>query len=53
MIADVFKERDDAKRLLTLARQHVGERDGRLADPVIRDRIAACVEVSDQNPASF
>jgi acyl-CoA dehydrogenase len=39
MIADVFKERDGAKRLVTLAKKHVGERDGRVADPVIRDRI--------------
>jgi alkylation response protein AidB-like acyl-CoA dehydrogenase len=52
MIADVFKERDDAKRLLTLARRHLGERDGRLADPVIRDRIAqlemdqACLDLT-------
>jgi acyl-CoA dehydrogenase len=40
MIADVFKERDDAQRLLKLARRHVGERDGRIADAVIRDRVA-------------
>jgi acyl-CoA dehydrogenase len=39
MIADVFKERDGAKRLLTLAKKHVGERGGRVADPLIRDRI--------------
>jgi len=52
MIADVFKERDDSKRLLTVAREHVGERDGRIADPVIRDRIAqlemdqACLDLT-------
>ena len=52
MIADVFKERDDAKRLLDLARRHVGERDGRIADPVVRDRVAqlemdqACLDLT-------
>src|SRR5437870_6424666 len=39
MIADAFKERDDAKRLVTLAREHVGEEDGRVADALIRDAI--------------
>ncbi len=37
MIADAFKERDDAKRLVTLAREHVGEDGGRVADPIVRD----------------
>src|SRR5207244_12122261 len=52
MIADVFKERDDARRLLTLARRHVGEGEGHLADPVVRDRIAqlemdqACLDLT-------
>ena len=40
MIADVFKERDDSRRLVELAKKHVGERDGRVADPVVRDQIA-------------
>ena len=33
MIADAFKERDDAKQLVDLARRHLGEDDGRIADP--------------------
>ena len=40
MIADVFKERDDSRRLVELAKKHVGERDGHVADPVVRDQIA-------------
>jgi alkylation response protein AidB-like acyl-CoA dehydrogenase len=39
MIADVYKERDDAARLVRAARQELGEHDGRLADAVMRDRI--------------
>jgi alkylation response protein AidB-like acyl-CoA dehydrogenase len=39
MIADAFKERDDARRLVTMAKRHLGETDGRVADPVARDRI--------------
>ena len=39
MIADAFKQRDDARRLVTLARKHVGEREGRVTDPIVRDRI--------------
>jgi alkylation response protein AidB-like acyl-CoA dehydrogenase len=52
MIADAFKERDDAARLLRLARRHVGEENGRLADPVLRDRVArlemeqACLDLT-------
>jgi acyl-CoA dehydrogenase len=52
MIADVFKERDDAARLVSLARRYVGERDGRIADPLVRDRIAqvemdqACLDLT-------
>jgi len=40
MIADVFKVRDDRSRLLRMARQYLpsGE-DGRLVDPVMRDRL--------------
>ncbi len=39
MIADAFKERDDRSRLLRLARRYVGPEQGRLADPVLRDRL--------------
>jgi alkylation response protein AidB-like acyl-CoA dehydrogenase len=39
MIADAFKERDDRSRLIRLARRHVGPDSGRLADPVLRDRL--------------
>jgi acyl-CoA dehydrogenase len=39
MIADAFKERDDARRLLAMARRYLGEVDGRVADPIVRDRI--------------
>jgi alkylation response protein AidB-like acyl-CoA dehydrogenase len=52
MIADAFKERDDAKRLVSLARRYVGEADGRVADPLVRDRIAqleidqACLDLT-------
>ncbi|HEY2387086.1 MAG TPA: acyl-CoA dehydrogenase family protein [Candidatus Binatia bacterium] len=52
MIADAFKERDDAKRTMTLAREYVGEEDGRVADPLIRDgmtRVAmdqACLDLT-------
>jgi alkylation response protein AidB-like acyl-CoA dehydrogenase len=52
MIADAFKERDEAKRLVNLAREHVGEEDGRIADPLIRDamtRVAmdqACLDLT-------
>jgi alkylation response protein AidB-like acyl-CoA dehydrogenase len=40
MIADVFKARDDRSRLLRMARRYLpsGE-DGRLLDPVTRDRL--------------
>jgi acyl-CoA dehydrogenase len=40
MIADVYKERDDAVRLVRAARQELGEDDGRITDRVMRDRIA-------------
>src|SRR5262245_13229859 len=52
MIADVFKERDDKHRLLVLARRHLGEEGGRIADPVVRDRVAqlemdqACLDLT-------
>ncbi|HKA91367.1 MAG TPA: acyl-CoA dehydrogenase family protein [Haliangiales bacterium] len=42
MIADVFRDRDDADRLRTAARAAVGvDALGRIADPVLRDRIVA------------
>ncbi len=47
MIADVFKERDDSRRLVALARKHLGESAGRVADAVVRDRIAQ-VEMDQQ-----
>jgi acyl-CoA dehydrogenase len=42
MIADVFKQRDDATRLVRAARERLGEthEPGRIADAVVRDRIA-------------
>jgi alkylation response protein AidB-like acyl-CoA dehydrogenase len=52
MIADAFKQRDDKRQLLDLARRHLGETDGRLSDPVVRDRIAqveidqACLDLT-------
>jgi alkylation response protein AidB-like acyl-CoA dehydrogenase len=39
MIADAFKERDDARKLIDLAKRHVGEDGGKIADPAIRDRV--------------
>jgi alkylation response protein AidB-like acyl-CoA dehydrogenase len=41
MIGDLFKERDDAARLVTAAREHLGDDGGRIADALVRDRIAA------------
>ena len=52
MIADAFKERDEARRMVELARRHVGEADGRIADTGIRDRMAqieidqACLDLT-------
>jgi acyl-CoA dehydrogenase len=52
MIADAFKERDDANRLVALARHSVGDVGGRVADPIARDRIAqvqmdqACLDLT-------
>jgi acyl-CoA dehydrogenase len=40
MIADIYKDRDDAARLVRAARKALGENDGRIADAVVRDRIA-------------
>ena len=52
MIADAFKERDDARRLVALARRYLGEEGGRVADARVRDRIAqiemdqACLDLT-------
>src|SRR5438128_1297331 len=52
MIADAFKERDDAKRLVALARRYLGEESGRIADARARDRVAqlemdqACLDLT-------
>ena len=52
MIAEVFKERDDKTRLITLARRCLGEEGGRIADPLVRDRMAqvemdqACLDLT-------
>ena len=52
MIADVFKERDDKQRLVTLARRYLGEDGGRVTDALVRDRIAqvemdqACLDLT-------
>jgi len=52
MIADVFKERDDKQRLVTLARRYLGEDGGPVADALVRDRIAqvemdqACLDLT-------
>ena len=52
MIAAAFKERDDKQRLVTLARRYLGEQNGRVADPLVRDQIAqvemdqACLDLT-------
>src|SRR6266403_1766494 len=52
LLADAFKERDDAKRLVALARRYLGEDSGRVADARVRDRIAqiemdqACLDLT-------
>jgi len=52
MIADAFKERDDAKRLVTLTREYVGEENGEVGDPLLRDAITqvsmdqACLDLT-------
>ena len=47
MIADAFKEREDRNRLLKLARRYVGPESGRLADPILRDRLTQ-IELDQQ-----
>ena len=39
MIADAFKARDDRSRLLKMARSYLPTENGRLLDPVLRDRL--------------
>ena len=39
MIADAFKARDNRSRLLTMARRYLPTENGRLLDPVLRDRL--------------
>lgn len=52
MIADAFKERDDAARLVNLAREYVGQENGKVADPILRDAITqvamdqACLDLT-------
>lgn len=52
MIADAFKERDDARKLIDLAKRHTGEVDGRIADAIVRDRVTqvemdqACLDLT-------
>ena len=53
MIADAFKERDDAMRLLNMAKRYVGEDEhGRVSDAVVRDRMTqvemdqACLDLT-------
>jgi alkylation response protein AidB-like acyl-CoA dehydrogenase len=41
MIGDLFKVQGDAEKLLVAAREQVGDDGGRIADPILRDRIAA------------
>jgi alkylation response protein AidB-like acyl-CoA dehydrogenase len=47
MIADVFKERDDSRRLVEMARRYLGETDGRVSDARLRDRVTQ-VEMDQQ-----
>jgi len=52
MIADAFKERDDARKLIDLAKRHLAEDGGKIADPHIRDRVTqvemdqACLDLT-------
>jgi alkylation response protein AidB-like acyl-CoA dehydrogenase len=47
MIADVFKEREDRQRLITMARKYLPTENGRIVDAVMRDRITQ-VELDQQ-----
>ncbi len=52
MIADAFKQRDEGRRMVELARRQLGEEQGRLADAILRDRMAqleidqACMDLT-------
>jgi acyl-CoA dehydrogenase len=52
MIADAYKERDEAKKLIDLARRYLGDEGGTIADTRIRDRITqiemdqACLDLT-------
>jgi acyl-CoA dehydrogenase len=54
MIGDIFKVSDDAEKLVAAAREHLGDDGGRIADAVVRDRIAgleidqACLDLTMQ-----
>src|SRR5262249_11922279 len=54
MIGDIFKEQGDFDKLVAAARDHLGDDGGRIADPIIRDRIAgleidqACLDLTMQ-----
>ncbi|MFN8542938.1 MAG: acyl-CoA dehydrogenase family protein [Candidatus Binatia bacterium] len=39
MIADAFKEREDRQKLLKTARMYLATENGRICDPVVRDRL--------------
>lgn len=41
MIGDIFKVQGDAEKLIAAARDHLGDDAGKIADPAVRDRIAA------------
>ncbi len=52
MIADAFKERDDSRKLVDLAKRHLGDDGGKIADARIRDRVVqiemdqACLDLT-------
>ncbi len=41
MIGDIFKVQGDMEMLVAAAREHYGDEGGRIADAIVRDRIAA------------
>ena len=41
MIGDIWKVADDTARLVAAAREHLGDDGGRLADAIVRDKVAA------------
>jgi acyl-CoA dehydrogenase len=54
MIGDIFKVSGDAEKLVAAARDHLGDDGGRIADALVRDRIAgleidqACLDLTMQ-----